>query len=642
MPTPVEHRLAAIMFTDIVGYTGLMRRDERAAMDMLHTNRRCHKQCVERHGGTYLKEMGDGTLASFATATDAVRCAATLIEELKVHQIGLRIGIHLGEVVFEEGDVFGDGVNIASRLEAMAAPGTVFVSDTLYRTVRSKPGVKGVFVDEVCFKGYEEAIKVYQVFVEASERDSVREGQKYGNLSVAVLPFTNMSPDPDQQYFSDGLSEELINALSRLSQLHVCARTSAFQFRSQEVDVREIGRQLNVGSIVTGSVRKAGNRLRITAQLIDAQSGYHVWSERFDREMDDVFAIQDEITLAIVNSLKVRLLRDEKMRLLSRYTLNQEGYHLYLRANYHLNKRTLQDFRRALAYYQEVISTEPEYALAFSGLAIAHVLLARYGGMSPREAFDQAKAYSDRALMLDPGLHEGYLAIALYEHRYQWRWARAEQAFVKALELNPNMAVTHHQYGWFLATAGRIEEGLAELIRAKELDPLSPIIDTNIGTLHYFNADFPQAESQLSKILTRTPDFVVAHQWLGRCYEATSQFDEAIRHHERSLALLGNDPECIASHGHALALSGDLQGAREALRSMQDLSEEKFVSAYWMALMYQGMGDTEACLDHLQRALEERFDWMTCLHIDPLWKPLSDNARFKDILKKVHEGVGTV
>ena len=300
-------KLVAIMFTDIVGYTGLMGSDEDRAFEVLRKNREVHANFIEKYNGTLIKEMGDGMLISFNLASDAVRCAIEIQKACKKEDIPLKIGIHEGEMVFEGSDVLGDGVNIASRIQDHTDEGCITISGSVYRDIKNKSGIKAEFIGEKSFKNVEEPVKVYKVcgkdFV-AEEQIEVSPVIK-DKKSIAVLPFVNISNDPDQEYFCDGLSEELLNGLAQLDNLKVAARTSSFSFKGQDVDIVEIGHKLRVNTVLEGSVRKSGNRLRITAQLINIADGFHLWSERYDRQMDDIFDIQDEISLSILDTLKV-------------------------------------------------------------------------------------------------------------------------------------------------------------------------------------------------------------------------------------------------------------------------------------------------------------------------------------------------
>src|SRR5688572_8873379 len=311
-------QLAAIMFTDIVGYTALMGDDEQKAFELLKKSRELQKPLIEQNNGRWIKELGDGILASFYTVTDAVLCAGTIQQTCSsTPNLQLRIGIHLGEVIFEDNDVFGDGVNIASRLQAIAPVGGIWVSESVHNNISNKKGFRSQFVREENLKNVKEPVRIYEVSVDVAEQaatviSSAREIKVSPAKSIAVLPFVNMSNDPEQEYFSDGMAEEIINSLSHLKDLNVAGRTSSFQFKGKNLDLRQIGKKLNVSYVLEGSVRKQGDRLRITGQLVNVDDGYHIWSEKFDRQINDVFAIQDEIALAITEKLLDSLLKKDR------------------------------------------------------------------------------------------------------------------------------------------------------------------------------------------------------------------------------------------------------------------------------------------------------------------------------------------
>ncbi|HEY6436130.1 MAG TPA: adenylate/guanylate cyclase domain-containing protein, partial [Ignavibacteriaceae bacterium] len=338
--TSSVRQLAAIMFTDIVGYTALMGNDEQKAFTILNKNRALQKPIIEQYHGRWIKELGDGVMTSFSTVSDAVNAAIKIQEACAIsNDFQLRIGVHLGEVVFENEDVFGDGVNISARIQAIANPGCIYISEAVHNNVSNKKDIQTKFIKEVILKNVKEPVKVYEVITVNSE-PIIPEKQKenISQNSIAVLPFANMSSDPEQEFFSDGISEEIINMLAQVPGLKVAGRTSSFFFKGKNQDLRLIGEQLNVNHILEGSVRKSGNKLRITAQLIELVDGYHLYSEKFDRELEDIFDIQDEIALAILNAIKIKLLDTEKRNVLKRYTDNPEAYQLYMQGRFYYNK----------------------------------------------------------------------------------------------------------------------------------------------------------------------------------------------------------------------------------------------------------------------------------------------------------------
>jgi adenylate cyclase len=452
--------------------------------------------------------------------------------------------------------------------------------------------------------------------------------------SIAVLPFVNMSVDREQEYFCDGLAEELINALSKTEDLKVAARTSAFSFKGKDVKVSEIGQALNVGAVLEGSVRKAGNRLRIIVQLINASDGYHLWSERYDRQMEDVFEIQDEITLAIVEALKVKLLGAERAALLRRYTENTEAYHLYLKGRYYWNKRT--ELKKGIEYFQQAIELDPNYALSYVGLADCYNLLAGHSGLSPKETFPRAKVAALKALELDGKLAEAHASLGFVMYRFDWDWLGAEREFKRALEMNPSYATANHWYGEFLALMGRFGESIAEMRRAQELDPLSLPINTDMGQSFFFARQYHQAEEQFRKTLEIDPNFVRAHVLLGECYEQMLRYDEAEAEFQKAVEQSGGKTLTLAALGHAYAMSGKRTAAQKMLDDLVELAQKDYVSPYDIAVIHTGLGEPDLAFAWLDKAYQDRSVWSVCLQVDPRLDTLRQDARFTELLRGVN------
>jgi TolB-like protein len=394
---PISRQLAAIMFTDIVGYTAVMGEDEQEAFELLRKNRKVQQPIIEQYNGKWIKELGDGVLASFQTVTDAVLCAGAIQKASDdVPGLKLRIGIHLGDVVFENHDVFGDGVNIASRIQALAPVGGIWISESVHKSISNKKGINSRFVQEEILKNVKEPVRIYEVKVEGQEintniSNTFSESAKgTPEKSIAVLPFTNMSNDPEQDYFGDGIAEEILNSLVHLKELKVAGRTSSFQFKAKNLDLREIGKKLGVRNVMEGSVRKQGNRLRVTAQLVNVEDGFHLWSEKYDREMDDIFAVQDEIALAITEKLKITLLEKDLEIITKTYTNNSAAYDLYLKGRFNINRRG-RFILSGMQYFQKAISIDPGFAPAYAGYADSCALAAFYNFFPSKEIMPKAK-----------------------------------------------------------------------------------------------------------------------------------------------------------------------------------------------------------------------------------------------------------
>jgi adenylate cyclase len=523
-----QRKLAAIMFTDIVGYTALMSKDEQHAHQIIHKSRDLLKALVEQYNGECLQTVGDETLSSFASVVDAVNCALEIQRSFRDDpEINLRVGIHIGDVVFDGDEIYGDGVNVASRLQALAEPGGICISGKVYSEIRNKPGMEAVFLGEKTLKNVDLPMKVYAITVEppsaALPETSVDKktepvpakkptrrilvalagmiviilglytvysrylavpatapGEKQIK-SIAVLPFVNMSPDKDQEYFCDGLAEELLNMLARVKGLRVIARTSSFAFKGEKVDIATIGEKLDVESVLEGSVRKADHMVRITTQLINVSDRSHLWSETYDRRLDDIFAVQEEISRQVVGALKVTLLAEDESELSGRPTENIQAYDLYLLGRHHLNASwRLESVEKAIDFFSRAIDLDPEYALAYAGLAEAYIRQSRATNVPRNQAIESAEKAATRALALDSLLAEAHAAFGLVKD-WQYDYPTAEAAFIKAIELNPNYMQTYGYYAHLMNVLGRYKDAITLVEQGLEIDPLSQELRQNFN-----------------------------------------------------------------------------------------------------------------------------------------------------------------
>ncbi|HYM10824.1 MAG TPA: tetratricopeptide repeat protein, partial [Bryobacterales bacterium] len=455
--------------------------------------------------------------------------------------------------------------------------------------------------------------------------------------SIAALPFVNMSADPANEYFSDGLTEELINALARVEGLRVAARTSAFQFKGKNYDIREIGRLLNVGAVLEGSVRKEGNRLRVTAQLNSVADGFHLWSETYDREMKQVFAIQEDISQAIVKTLQIEAARNRKP-LVKHYTENPEAHDLYLRGRYFWNKRGEQGIQKGIEYFRRAIEKDPDYASAYTGLADAWASLGfsfDAGTISPTEAVPQAKAAASKALALDDRLAEAHISMAFVRFLYDWDWAKAEKEFQRALQLDPDYAHAHHWYSHYLLAMGRAGESLEESKRALELEPLDAILNTHLGWHYLYSHQYDQAIEHLRHALEIDPGYFHSQREIGRAYAQKGMYREAIAALHKALRHAKEDGFALASLGYTYAAAGQRDDAQRLLDEMQQLGRRRYISPYFPAAIYAGLGENGRALDQLDKACQERADALVYLRVEPMFGGLHADPRFAGLLKTI-------
>ena len=459
-----------------------------------------------------------------------------------------------------------------------------------------------------------------------------------GGGSVVVLPFANLSPDPDSEYFSDGMTDELIGALTRVEGLRVVSRTTAFAFKGKPQDVREIGRRLNVRAALEGSVRKAGRRLRITVQLTDCASGYQLWSEVYDRDVEDVFAIQEEISRAIVSALRVRLLGPEVTRLVRPATDDLEAYTLYLKGRQLWNRRTEESLRIGLRHFERALERDPDYAMAHVGLADSYCILGFYVALPPGEAFPRAREAALRAIELDPKVTEARPTLAYVSMYHGWDWADAERQFRQAIRDNPGYATAHQWYGNFLATQSRFDESIAEFGKAVTLDPLSPIKGAALSWGYYFARRFPEAIAQAQRALELDPAMAVTHLWLGMALAEAGAMDEAVQAYEAGARLSRGEPLGLAFLAQGLARAGRTAETRARLVELEELRGRRYVSAYDLALIHAGLGAVEPALDLLQEGYAERTHWMALLAVDARLDPLRGHPRFVQLLRDLDLG----
>ncbi|UCC11818.1 MAG: protein kinase [candidate division WOR-3 bacterium] len=477
------------------------------------------------------------------------------------------------------------------------------------------------------------AVKNKTTLAAASTTDKERP-----SASIAVLPFLDMSPGKDQEYFCDGMAEELINSLTHIKDLRVVARTSAFSFKGKNLDIRDIGRKLNVDTVLEGSVRKAGNRLRITTQLIEVFEGYHLWSEKYDLVMNDVFAIQDEITLSIVDKLRVQLLGSEKEAILKRYTENLEAYNFYLKGRFFTDKMTADGLRTAINYFKQAIDQDASYALAHTGLADGYGLLGFYDYMHPKEALARARMAASKALEIDPALAEAHNSRGFVRLFYDWDWHAAEKDFKKAIELNPHYTPAHTWYAFYFAATGNLDKAIREDKTALELDPLSITANVTLGTLYLRANQLEQARVSFLKALEMDPNLVKTHSTLGQTYILESKYDKGLAEHEKAVNLSKRHPWNLAGLGWAYARAGRKKEALELITELESRRKTEYIRPYYFAKIYAGMAEKDHAFYWLDQAFEEHD--MSLVHIlsDETMSTLRSDPRFNQLVKKMGLG----
>lgn len=665
-----QRKLAAVMFTDIVGYTSLMSRDEKEALALLQKNRGLQKSLAKKHHGEFLKEMGDGTLLCFQSALDAVHCAMEIQTSVKDDlDLNLRIGIHLGDIVFKEGDVFGDGVNVASRIEGLADEGGICISEAVNMLIRNHPEIRTVFLGEKQLKNVDQPIKIYSITdansVRITEKPVSEPSKKHVSLkiagaaifvlvlffvlyrivfekadqtidSIAVLPLENLSTDPDQEYFADGMTDALIAELAQISALRVISRTSVMQYKSTQKPMPEIARELDVDALVEGTVLQSGDQVRITVQLLKGRPERHLWAGNYVRNLRDIIALQEEVARSIADTIQITLTQEEKSRLTSARPVDPEAYQLYLKGRYFWNERTATDYSKSFNYFTQAIKKDPTYALAYVGIADYFIILGFYAILPPNEAFPRAKAAAEKALEIDETLAEGHTSLAYIKMLYDWDWTGAEREFKKAIRLNPNYAVAHQWYGEFLSDMGRHEEAITQGKQAQSLDPFSSIVKVQLASSLLNAGQIETAIEAYHEVLEFEPDFQLAHFFLSYAYLSQGKHEEAIIEAQHVMELSNeNVPGLLIPLGCAYAKAEKTAEAREILNKLIVLSGQVYVTPFGIATIYSALGEKDCAFEWLEKAFKIRDNWLLTLMVQPSVDDLRSDPRFLSLSERM-------
>jgi adenylate cyclase len=608
----LPHHLVALWFADIAGYSERAAQDERGALQLIEILQALSRNIVERHEGRVVKFLGDAVLAEFPSTEMAAHAAAALSQDFREESArsgrahNLRIGVHIGDVAVDtDGDLYGDCVNAAARIEASVDPGQVVVSEDVWRQIRGREGLRFESLGRRDLKGVG-SIDLYVVSLEETATASaVSEQRKEKIRSIAVLPFADLSAERDQEHFSDGVAEEILNALSKVGGLHVPARTSCFAFRGASLDAREIGKRLGVEALLDGSIRKAGKLVRISVQLIDVSNGYQLWSERFDREIEDIFAIQDEIARSVLESLGLALTEREEFRFLKPSTTNIEAYEFYLRGRKLYHKWTRQSVKFARQMFERAVKVDPDFAAAWAGLANAYVDLFRWS-RKPRD-LEKAKRASENALKLVPNSAEAHVsagqALAI-----QRRFPEAANAFERAIKEDPTVYEAYYLYGRAMVESGDVEKAVELFEKAQQVRP-----------------DDYESHTLRAQALTE----------LGREDEARHANQVAVECIEKHLELNPDEARAYSLGASLLIRLGQNERSKQWTQQAMTLAPADPLVLYNAACNWALLGETDHALDGLERAIEAGVavgDW---IKHDPDFASLRGHPRFQAIVKRI-------
>ena len=640
MPQP-DRRLSSIMFTDMVGYTSLSQTDEALALVLLEEHRHLIRPIFARHSGNEVKTLGDGFLVEFPSVLDAVRTAVEVQETLRSRNISapkdkriqLRIAVHLGDVEHRDGDVYGDAVNVASRMHELAEPGGICVTGQVFELIRNNKEFRAVSLGRRQLKNVSLPIEAYRVLLPGDA--AIPSVSSLEPNRVAVLPLTMLSSDPQDEYLADGLTEEVINTLSSIPGLKVIARTSTMKYKGANKGAGEIARELNVGTVLEGSVMKAGRKVRVAIQMVDARTEEPVWAQKYDREMEDVFAIQSDIAGKVAEALKVQLLKEQRALFERKAPESIDAYVLYLRGRQQLGQMKKDDVKRAIGYFEEATHKDPNYASAYTGLADGYTQMGRHQWfMRPREAFEKARSYAKKALEIDDGLAEAHSSLGAIQIIFDWDWKKAEEEFRRAISLNPNYATAHYWYSLLLFTNGRLDEGVEEAEAAHVLDPLSHVVGMGLVQAYLFAGRYDAAIDECRRHLDIDPGYPVAHDFLVHLFVQKGMFEDATREAETLAKVSDRKEESQAHMVYTALASGKMDEAKNLVHGLAVSPSDDYSNPTIFMTVWSMLGDNDRAYEWLERAYEDGKVAFPSLRFSPDLKNFRADARYDQFLKR--------
>jgi TolB-like protein/Tfp pilus assembly protein PilF len=629
------------MYTDIVGYTSLAQKDEYSTLQALEKHRGLLRPLFSSHGGREIKTIGDAFLVEFQSALDALLCSVAIQQMMhdrriaRGEAISIRIGIHVGDVIESGNDILGDAVNIASRIEPIAGPEGICVSQQVYDQVQNKFDLPLVPLGEKAMKNVNRPVQVYSVQMPWEPHVIPREETL--NLPrdrIAILPFANMSPDPNDEYFADGMTEEIISTVSGISGLSVISRTSVMRYKQTSKGTTEIGRELKAGRLLEGSVRKSGNRVRITVQLIDSESDAHLWAQSYDRNMEDIFATQSDIARKIANALKLSAPGQAESRM-----ENVDVYNLCLKARSLWNKRTKEANEQAILLFEDALKIDRDSSRATAGLADCYFIAADWQFTNQEEGYAKAKQLVKRAIELDETSAEAYATLGMmlyHEHDYD----NAEKELKKAISLNPNYATAHQWYSTVLLDVGKFDEGMDEIRKANELDPLSPSAMFHLMASCYYAGNLDDAMATCTKLIQSEPGF--ANAYLGRsilnCLKGKK--DDALRDLQTYRRLTNRELEYKIHWALLEAVLGNRDGALKLVEEVlplveRDQSPEALDARGHLGEVYAVIGDKAQFFKWAEYAVDRHVWTAGDLRYDPVLQDMRQDPRFAELFKKL-------
>ena len=630
------------MFTDVVGYTALSQYNEALAMELLEEHRKLMRPFFPKYNGREVKTIGDAFLVEFASALEAVRCAFAMQNAMhdlnskrpEARMIQIRIGVHSGDVIHSQNDVYGDAVNVASRIESLADPGGICVSEEVYKQTKNKFELPMSSIGKKELKNVTEPVEVFRV-VEPWQQSGSQDAGHFPRDRIAILPFRSMSPDPTDEYLAEGITEEIISTVSGISGLSVISRTSVMGYKGTTKRVGEIGKELKVGSVLEGSFRKAGNRIRVTTQLIDVEADKHLWAQNYDRNLDDVFEVQSDVAKQVAEALRVKVLSPEMERMVKKPTENTAAYTHYLKGRSLWNKRGIDDLKQARRYFEDSIREDPNFALGYVGIADCSLLLRNNWSLDSQSNLKIAREMVAKALELDQSCAEahatrGLLLTVEYKHR------EAEEEYKRAIELKPSYATAHQWYFQVLENMGRRNEAHEQIEKALELDPLSPIINENYGGYYFFDVRDYRRALDLYKRAAEL-GMLSAHGMMAMAYGKLKMFEDmrkegAIVTRETKDSFPMGD---VGDEAFFAWMEGDLQKLRIVLPKIEEHPQETGWNNTLLAMAFAQLGDKDRVFELLEKAFAENEGHLSGLKTGEFFDGIRSDPRYFDLLKRL-------
>jgi len=632
-------RLAAVMLTDTVEYTASTQNDEARTLELLRQQAEIVRPLISSHHGREIKSTGDGFLVEFDSALKATQCAIDIQRRINERNaegvlapIEIRIGIHLGDVVQTDSDILGDAVNIAARIEPIAEPGGVCLSGAVREQVWNKITDRLEKLPATTLKGVKAPTDIYRVVLPWTSPEPP--AGRSGPPRLAVLPFVNISPDPNDVFFADGLTEETIARLSLLRGLEVIARTSVMTYKDRAKSAGQIGRELGAGTLLEGSVRTARGRIRVTVQLIDAKTEGHLWVENYDRNLEDIFSVQSEIAAKVASSLQIKLLDEDRRRIETAGTRSLEAYTLLLKGRFHLRRWQRDSLLQAITYFQAAVAEDPTYARAHAGMATAYAALGFLDLADPAEMYPKAVEFARKALELDDSLSEAHSARAMS------MWNTHDTAAIKAeldraIELDPNSVNALQFQAARLGVEGKFDECVKIADKLLELDPLSVETAGGAGTWYLYAHQFDRAVKHLEDAVELDPNNALYLGNLGLAHVLTGAVTEGLEELERAAKASGS-PGALSDLAYAYVKAGRPEDAQRLLTRLLAGDEEQRLNSTTIAAIYASLGDAEKSLDWLERAYAEGSGNLAGIRSDFPFENLRENPRFRSLLKKMN------